>query len=225
MRLFGLFEHLIHCSRQAMQVFAIGGREQTMGKGEMTRQEIIRQAAPVFNQRGFAGASMQHIMQATGLEKGGIYRHFTSKQELAEEALRYAVGHAINRRSESLAAVAGAVNKLRAMVRNFAGTPSIVAGGCPLMNTAVDADDTNPALRGLALEGIEAWKHQVASVVKEGIKRGEIVRTAKPGRVANQIVATLEGGLMISRLEGSAAALEDARMCLDSLLDSIATPH
>ena len=192
-----------------------------MGKGDTTRQEIIRQAAPVFNQRGFAGASMQHIMQATGLEKGGIYRHFTSKQELAEEALRYAVGNAITRRTESLAAVEGAVNKLRAMVKNFAVAPSTIAGGCPLMNTAIDADDTNPALRSLALDGIQAWKHQVARVVKDGVKRGEIVRTAKPERIANQIIATLEGGLMISRLEGSGAALEDARVGLDALLDSI----
>ena len=62
-----------------------------MNKGEMTRQRIIEEAAPIFNQRGYAGCSMQDVMEATGLEKGGIYRHFESKEELAAEAFKYAI--------------------------------------------------------------------------------------------------------------------------------------
>jgi hypothetical protein len=53
-------------------------------KGEETRQEIIRKAAPIFNQKGYDGAALSDLMRATGLKKGGIYRHFDSKQELAE---------------------------------------------------------------------------------------------------------------------------------------------
>ena len=62
-----------------------------MRKGERTRQEIIRRAAPVFNQKGYDGAALSDLMGATGLEKGGIYRHFASKQALAAEAFDYAV--------------------------------------------------------------------------------------------------------------------------------------
>jgi len=61
-----------------------------MSKGEQTRQEIIRKAAPIFNQRGYDGAAMSDLMKATGLEKGGIYRHFSSKEALAAEAFDYA---------------------------------------------------------------------------------------------------------------------------------------
>ena len=56
-----------------------------MRKGEQTRQEIIRRAAPIFNQKGYDGAALSDLMRATGLKKGGIYRHFDSKQELAGE--------------------------------------------------------------------------------------------------------------------------------------------
>ena len=62
-----------------------------MRSGEQTRENIIRQAAALFNQQGFAGASMSDIMLATGLQKGGIYRHFESKEALALEAFDYAV--------------------------------------------------------------------------------------------------------------------------------------
>ena len=52
-------------------------------KGERTREGIVAAAAPLFNQRGYAASSMSDVMAATGLEKGGIYRHFESKDELA----------------------------------------------------------------------------------------------------------------------------------------------
>jgi TetR/AcrR family transcriptional regulator, transcriptional repressor for nem operon len=47
-----------------------------MRKGEQTRHAIIRKAAPIFNQKGYEGAALSDLMEATGLEKGGIYRHF-----------------------------------------------------------------------------------------------------------------------------------------------------
>src|SRR5689334_11837478 len=62
-----------------------------MTKGETTRMMILSRAAPVFNRLGFAGASLSDIMQATGLEKGGIYNHFRSKEELAIQAFDYAI--------------------------------------------------------------------------------------------------------------------------------------
>ena len=61
-----------------------------MRKGEQTRQDIIRKAAPIFNQKGYDGAALSDLMRATGLEKGGIYRHFESKQELAVDAFDHA---------------------------------------------------------------------------------------------------------------------------------------
>ncbi len=54
-----------------------GGSHYPMRKGEQTRQEIIRRAAPLFNQKGYEGTALSDLMEATGLEKGGIYRYFT----------------------------------------------------------------------------------------------------------------------------------------------------
>jgi TetR/AcrR family transcriptional repressor of nem operon len=59
-------------------------------KGHKTRERIVAEAANLFYQHGFEGSSMSDVMAATGLEKGGIYRHFSSKEELAAEAFNYA---------------------------------------------------------------------------------------------------------------------------------------
>jgi AcrR family transcriptional regulator len=61
-----------------------------MSKGDQTREKIIAKAAELFNQRGLEGTSMADLMEATGLEKGGIYRHFPSKEAVAAEAFDYA---------------------------------------------------------------------------------------------------------------------------------------
>lgn len=61
-----------------------------MSKAEETKEKIIKQAAQLFNQYGYAGSSMSDIMRATRLQKGGIYNHFQSKQELALAAFDFA---------------------------------------------------------------------------------------------------------------------------------------
>jgi AcrR family transcriptional regulator len=194
-----------------------------MQKGEATRQRIIAEAAPIFNQRGFDGCSMQDLMRATGLEKGGIYRHFASKEELAAEAFRFAVAQNVKLRTEHLDEIPSSIEKLKKVVQIFVETPSAIPGGCPLMNTAIDADDGNEALRDLARRGIQNWRARLSRIIETGIKAGEIHKSTEPRRIANTLIATLEGALMISRLEDSRQALRDAQATLESILTSIAT--
>jgi AcrR family transcriptional regulator len=192
-----------------------------MNKGDLTRQRIIAQAAPLFNQRGFAGCSMQDIMQVTGLEKGGIYRHFTSKEDLAVAALRYSLRRAVEARLTPLTQPAAALDRLRHAIHRFVEVPSPIAGGCPLMNTAIDADDGNPALLNLARDTLKTWKRRLERIVRIGIRAGEIIPDTDPRRIANLIIATLEGALLIARLEGSRTALHDARATLDTMLSTL----
>lgn len=193
-----------------------------MQKGEITRQKIIERAAPIFNQRGYAGCSMHDVMEATGLEKGGLYRHFTNKEELAAEAFRYSIERSMKLRTDNLDRSHGAVQQLKLFIERFVETTSMVRGGCPLMNTAVDADDGNPVLREMARAAFKDWRERLAKIVREGMRSGEICESANPRQIANTIIAALEGALMMSRLEGSKTALRDARAALDRVLGCLA---
>jgi AcrR family transcriptional regulator len=189
-----------------------------MTKGEVTRQKIIEEAAPLFNRLGYAGCSMQDIMAATGLEKGGLYRHFNSKEELAEEAFRYSWAKVLDTRWDGIDAVEGSVEKLQFLVRRFVEIRSIIPGGCPVLNTAIDADDGNPALRKLVQKAVQEWKTRITEIVASGIKEGEIRAEVEPRTIANVVIATLEGALMISRLEGSRTAIHDAEVMLEKVV-------
>ena len=193
-----------------------------MTKGQETRQRIIAEAAPIFSQRGFEGTSLSELMEATGLEKGGIYRHFGSKEELAAEALRYAMGRSERSRTADVEEIDGAVEKLKFLVRRFVGARMGMAGGCALMNAAIDADDGNAVLRGVALEGFRRWRDGLEGIVCEGMRRGEIKAGTNARRVAHGMIAALEGALMMSRLEKCSRPLEDVGEMLDGMLEGIA---
>jgi TetR/AcrR family transcriptional regulator, transcriptional repressor for nem operon len=192
-----------------------------MGKGAKTRQRIIEQAAPLFNQAGMAGCTMQQILDATGLGKGGLYRHFSSKEELAAECLKYSLALVFQARSGNAEHIPNSIDKLRYLVDRFVSTPSPLKGGCPLMNAAVDSDDGDPQLRRLSLEGLRAWKSRLLQILKEGMERGEVTRGTDPVRVVNTVIAILEGSLLISRMERTSNAMENAKLHLDSLLDGL----
>src|ERR1700683_3008907 len=124
-----------------------------MTKGEETRQRIVEKAAALLNQRGFSGFSMSALMEATGLEKGGIYRHFDSKEQLAAEAFEYAWQTALGTRMRDLESISNSIEWLRQFITNFVQRRSTVPGGCPLFNTAVDADGGNPGVSPACTRG------------------------------------------------------------------------
>jgi len=191
-----------------------------MPKGQKTRARIIAEAASLFNQRGFEGGSLSELMEATGLEKGGIYRHFSSKEELAAEAFDYAWKAALDTRMHDLDRISNSIDKLKKFIINFIERRPSVPGGCPLLNTAIDADDGNTVLRERAREGLHDWRDRLSSIVDNGIKRGEIRRGVNAKEVATLIISSLEGALVIGRLERNREALVAARSHLEHYLET-----
>jgi TetR/AcrR family transcriptional regulator, transcriptional repressor for nem operon len=171
-------------------------------KGLKTRQRIVEMAAPVFNLQGFAGASMRDLISATGLEKGGIYNHFGSKEQLALEAYDFAMSRTTDVLARSQDGATDAVDRLTRMIRafgTFARKPAI-AGGCPIMNSAIEADRGNPELRARAKESMTLWHRLVGRIVKDGIALGTLASDTEPYALAALLTSSLEGALMLSRL-------------------------
>lgn len=192
-----------------------------MSKGDETRQAIIERSAPLFNRLGFRGCSMSDIMEATGLEKGGLYRHFSSKEEIAQAAFRYSVEASIRLRTSGVEESDSPLEALRAMIARFVHSPSAVPGGCPLMNTAIDADDGNETLRGLVREAFRAWRDRITAIIERAIAAGEISVETDAAWLANTVITSLEGAVMLSRLERRKEPLVHAQRTLSIVLDSL----
>src|SRR5258708_6897362 len=166
-------------------------RSNSMTKAEQTRRKIVEAAPPIFNQRGHEGSSPNALMEATGLKKGGIYRHFTSKEELAAEAFDYTWKAAWNVRLLHVDEKANGIEKLKQLIANFVEQRSPVAGGCPILNTAIDADDGNPVLRARVAKALSSWVSRLQSIVQQAPERGETPRGVDFKAVAALSVASL----------------------------------
>lgn len=171
-------------------------------KGERTREQVVERAAALFNRLGYQGASLSDIMEATGLKKGGIYRHFPTKQQLELEAFDFAVQKMRERFAEALKGKEGARERLRAVIAVYATLPHDppVPGGCPVLNAAVEADDAYPALRERAYHVTNELKRFLKDVLRDGVKRGEFRAGLDFERAATTTLALLEGAVMLSKL-------------------------
>jgi len=87
------------------------------------------------------------------------------------------------------------------------------------LNTAVDCDDGNPILRDEASHALALWIRRLRAIAKTGIAKGEIRKDADPEQIATVIVSTLEGALMMARLQRSERPLQYAREHLEDFLD------
>src|SRR3546814_1051842 len=114
-----------------------------IGKAEKTLSFIIEKTAPIFNMKGYVGTSLTDMTTVTGLTKGSIYGNFINKDDVAIAAFDYNLGrvtaaiHAeMNKKEtskEKLLVYADIYHKL---------LRSTIVGGCPILNTATEADDT-----------------------------------------------------------------------------------
>lgn len=197
----------------------------TVSKGQRTRHAIVDRAAELFNLRGYAGTSVADILAATGLEKGGLYNHFSSKDELALAAFDRAVETLRARHRAWRAGADGARATLDAFLTNFRSMASrpVLKGGCPLLNTAIEATDAHPALRKRAREAFSELLDDIATTVADGVARGEFEPATDCARVATLIVCSLEGAVMLSRLERDAIHMERVIDHLHGVVASLVT--
>ncbi|OCT13650.1 TetR family transcriptional regulator [Paenibacillus pectinilyticus] len=176
-----------------------------MKKGDQTREHIIQKSAELFNQQGYAGSSLNDIIAATGIKKGGIYRHFGSKDEIALEAYNFAastVGRKFNDAIGNETSAAGRLLAFFHVYEDVVDNPPFI-GGCPLQNTAVESDDTHPSLRQRAQQGLISTLDRMKTIIHEGIQTGEFKDHIDVDALASFTLSLMEGGIMLSKLEGS----------------------
>jgi AcrR family transcriptional regulator len=82
-----------------------------------SRQEILRTAARLFQQRGYDATSMNDVAAALKLSKGGLYHHFQSKDEILFEIMNHAMEITQERVVNPVRGIAGPEERLRALIR------------------------------------------------------------------------------------------------------------
>lgn len=171
-------------------------------KADKTRRFIIEKSAPIFNTKGYSATTMADIIRATGLAKGGIYGNFNSKDEIAAEAFEYAYTRLKEDLRFKIKQEKTARDKLFAILNyyhNYTSKPHI-DGGCPLLNTAIDADDNIPFLKKKAKAALDEMVGSLEYIIQKGIEKGELKHDINALQEAEVMFATIEGAIMMSKL-------------------------
>src|SRR6266487_1119776 len=184
--------------------------EPTTRRGRASRERIVERAAELFAERGIAGTSLDEVLAAAKAGKGQFYHYFRSRDELAAAA----VGHRCAQVMAGLTQALGGVSSLAGLERALAG---FVAGfeesgmpGCPIGTLATEVAGRNEEARLQAAAGFDAWERLLADALERMRQRGELRADAPPAALATGLLASIEGGMVLSQARKDMTSLRVA---------------
>jgi AcrR family transcriptional regulator len=184
--------------------------EPTTRRGRASRERIVERAADLFAERGIAGTSLDEVLAAAKAGKGQFYHYFRSRDELAAAA----VGHRCAQVLAGLTQVLGGVSSLAELERALAG---FVAGfeqmglpGCPIGTLATEVAGRNEDAQLQAAAGFDSWERLLADALERMRQRGELRADTEPTLLATGLLASIEGGMVLSQARKNIASLRTA---------------
>ena len=192
---------------------------------EQTKELIIERSLPIFNTKGYAAASISDITNATGITKGAIYGNFKNKDEVAIAAFEKGVKIVTGQMAIRIKAEKTAPKKLMAMIEyygEYIQNPPI-PGGCPVLNSSIEADDSLPFLRSKIIRSIALIKDSLVKIIHRGIQEGQIKKGTDAEEFATSFYAIIEGAISLSRIEGDARSYQFVRKFVESQIRDIST--
>ena len=192
-----------------------------MSKAEKTKEYIIEKSAPVFNMQGYTGTSLSDVIQITGLTKGSIYGNFKNKDELAIDVYRYNIKELGKQIADAINSKESAPDKLIAFTHFYRTNWKKIfeKGGCPILNAAVEADDSVSFLKTHVQHSIKSLSRTLSNIINEGQKNAELKKTVNADEFAYTIITMLEGGMMLSKIMNNQKLLFSALDRIEKLIN------
>jgi len=189
-------------------------------KAERTKQFILETAIPLYNEKGISGVNIDDILEATKLTKGCLYGHFENKEDLSAQVIDLSLKMV----SEKIRAAVYKGKTIKSKIfafLDFYKNPieTYVSGGCPIFNTAVEADDNYPFIKEKVAKVIRIGQQELTALLQEGINNGEFSKSLDPAVFAFKLVASVEGGIVMCRVMDTAKPMQGLIKSLKSELE------
>ncbi len=193
-----------------------------MERTEQIRTRVVQEAAQLFNQYGYALASLDLV--ARELRVRDVPEYFPDEESLAMAAFDYGVERAERVLDESTIEQVGALNQLAGFIGGFRGLVEFppTDGGCPVFIVSPHQPGALPFLRSRTQDAISGWRHRIRRIVRFGLRDGEIHPGVNPEEVASIFLSTLEGAVAMYLLYEDASHLDRAQAHLSAYLSDIA---
>ncbi len=181
-----------------------------------SRERLTEAMAELLWERGYAATSPRDVLARSGVGQGSMYHHFTGKHELAVETLKTAAAKMI---AESTP-LGGEGSPLERMKR-YLTQPRPGTRGCRVGRMTQDPQVVEDAemiavVAGAFDAAIARWRQ----VISEAIAEGELPENITPDELAHTMAATIQGGYVLARAQGSQEPMDAAIRGVITLLDT-----
>jgi AcrR family transcriptional regulator len=172
-----------------------------------SKAHILATALAVFAEKGFAKASMNDIVRASGLSKGGVYWHFKSKDELIAAIFDHFFVEQLALLDVMLAGDGTAVAKLTQLATLTGQSVAAMASQFPSPLEFYALASREEGLQSTLQTHFQNYQTKIAALVDQGIALGEF-RSVDSQATAKTIIALFEGVLLIWAISPELVNLE-----------------
>jgi TetR/AcrR family transcriptional repressor of nem operon len=184
--------------------------EPTTRRGRASRERIVERAAELFAARGIAATSVDEVLAAAGAGKGQFYHYFRGRDELAAAAVGYRCAQVVAELTQALGGVSSLAELERALDGFAAGFELAGLPGCPIGTLSTEVAGRNEEAGAQAAAGFDAWERLLADALERMRQRGELRADAQPAVLATALLASIEGGMVLSQARKDSASLRVA---------------
>ncbi|MFV1950002.1 MAG: TetR/AcrR family transcriptional regulator [Anaerolineales bacterium] len=186
----------------------------------MTRKEILRAAAQIFQEKGYHASSMQDIAEAVELKKGSLYHHVKSKQEILLALLDEALEMIIDRLDQINSQDLPPDLKLRQAMRSYL---TFLADNRSIASVLLlEYRSLEPELKKLHIPRRDQVDRIWQEIITEGISLG-VFQTAHPALITKALVGVLNWTITWYREDGALSPTEIADHFSDLFFQGLLT--
>ncbi len=187
-------------------------------KGAATRDQILNAAARLIHVQGYQSTSLDDVLRESGVGKGNFYYYFKSKEDLGY-AIIDRITQAFVERSLGPAFAdtdADPVTQIHGFLDRVLEAQRLrkCVGGCVMGNLASELSDVHEGFRQRLAGIFDLWRVHLAEAVSRGRARGRLRADVDASRVAQFLVAGLEGSILLSKVAKDITVME---RCVEEL--------
>ena len=177
-----------------------------------TRDQILDAASRLISVRGYHCTSLDDVLRESGVGKGNFYHYFKSKEELGYAILDRFVTGFVERMLEpsfgdpDLSPLAQVGRFLDRVLEGQRQRNCI--GGCPMGNLASELSDIHEGFRSRLAGVFLAWQERVSQALEKARAQKELGEDAEPDRIAQFLVAALEGAILLTKVTKDIRVME-----------------
>lgn len=187
-----------------------------MARANSSRERILATAESIILQKGFAGTSIEDILERAAITKGGFFYHFNGKAELARALVerylaedRRAFAEQITRARQLSEDPLQQLLIFLNLVAELVTGRSEVHPGCLVAAFTYEIQQFNAEIRDMMEGGMLEWREMMIGLLERVFEKYRPRTDASPQVLADMFSSVLEGGIILARIFGDNQALYD----------------